>query len=164
MAEKDFTLNKDLLWDLFDYRDGVLYNKKHRCSRSVIGSAVGTISNTGYCVTYVNSIRFSVHRLIFMMHHGYLPKYIDHINGIKTDNRIENLRPATLSENGCNRNGIGKSGIKGVHWNKYHKKWTVTCWKNKKHYFFGHFKNIEDAKVAVINARNLLHKEFAKHE
>jgi hypothetical protein len=105
-----------------------------------------------------------VHRLIFLMHHGYLPKYIDHINGIKTDNRIENLREATISDNSCNRLGHSKSGIKGVSWSKYHKKWTVACWKNKKYYFVGHFKCLEDAKKAVIKARNLLHKNFARHE
>ena len=164
MANKDFILNKEMLYEIFEYRNGFLYNKKQRCSRAKKGDVAGSIDNRGYCTTYVNSVRFSVHRLIFFMHHGYLPKYIDHINGIKTDNRIENLREATISQNSCNRLGIGKSGIKGVHWNKYHKKWTAICWKNKKHYFLGHFKKIDDAKNAIQEARNKLHKEFARYE
>lgn len=164
MAKKDFILNKDLLRELFEYSNGQLYNKKHRSSKAQKGKIAGTLANTGYYTTYVKSVRFSVHRLIFMFHHGYLPKYVDHINGIKTDNRIENLRPATASENSCNRKGASSSKVKGVYWSKYHKLWSVTCWKNKKRYFIGRFKNLEDAKKAVINARNQLHKEFAKHE
>ena len=164
MAEKDFTLTKELLHQYFEYNNGVLYNKKYRCSRAKIGDIAGSLQSTGYYTTYVNSIRFSVHRIIFMMHHGYLPKCIDHINGIKTDNRIENLREATFSENACNKLGNAKSGIKGVFWSKYHKKWSVVCWKNKKHHFIGRFKNIEDAKTAVKKARIDLHKEFARHE
>lgn len=164
MADKDFTISKEMLLEYFEYKDGILYNKKYRCSRAVIGDVAGTLSNTGYYTTWVNSIRFSIHRLIFMMHHGYLPKIIDHIDGNRLNNKIENLREATFSDNCCNRNGHGKTGIKGIHWNKYHKKWTVVCWKNKKYHFIGHFKNIEDAKVAVKKARDELHGKFARHE
>ena len=164
MANKDSTLTKELLHEYFEYKDGILYNKKYRSSKALLGKKAGSLQKTGYYATYVNSVKFSIHRLIYLMHHGYLPKYIDHINGIKTDNRIENLREATISQNSCNRLGHGKSGIKGVYWNKYHKKWTAVCWKNKKHYFLGHFKEINDAKNAIKKARNELHKEFARYE
>jgi hypothetical protein len=164
MADKDSKLSKELLHTIFEYKDGCLYNKIYRSSKSKIGDKAGTLAATGYYTTYVNSVRFSIHRLIFLMHHGYLPKVIDHINGIKTDNRIENLREATNSENNCNRKSNNKSGIRGVHWNKYHKKWTAVCWKDRKAYYLGHFKNIEDAKKAIFEGRKKHHKEFANYE
>ena len=163
MANKDCIITQKLLHELYEYHDGNLYNKKYRNSSSKIGDIVGSKYNKGYIVTYINNVRYSVHRLIFMYHHGYLPKFIDHINGKRDDNHIENLREASLSQNACNRSitSTNKSGIKGVHWNNYHKKWTAVCWLNKKSYFVGHFKILEDASKAVIKKRQELHGEFA---
>jgi len=65
--------------------------------------------------------------LIFLYHHGYLPKFVDHIDGNKKNNRIENLREATKSQNAMNQKVSTRntSGIKGVMWHKRDKKWFV---------------------------------------
>ena len=65
------------------------------------GKEVGYLDkSTGYRYVEINGISYYSHRLIWFMHYGTWPKgQIDHINGIKDDNRIENLREATASEN-----------------------------------------------------------------
>jgi hypothetical protein len=54
-----------------------------------------------------------LHRAIFLYHHGYLPEQVDHKNGNRMDNRIENLRAATLKQNRQNRRPV-RNGLKGA--------------------------------------------------
>jgi len=100
------------------------------------------------------------------MFHGYVPKILDHINGNKLDNRIENLRPATSSQNNSNsvKQKRNTSGIKNVYWNKNIKKWTVIIGVDKKLKYFGSYNSIEEAAEVAKQKRNELHKEFARHE
>lgn len=83
------------------------------------------------------------------MHYGDIPDgmEIDHINRIKDDNRIENLRVVTKRQNCCNLS-TNTSGIPGVIWCKQQKKWRARIWVNGKNKHLGLFENIEDAKVA----------------
>jgi hypothetical protein len=103
---------------------------------------------------------------VFLYHHGYIPDYIDHINGDSLDNRIENLREATQSLNGANSKlaKSNTSGFKGVTWRKDTKKWMAQITKNKKHYNLGSFENIEAAATAYRIAAEKLFGEFARPE
>lgn len=56
------------------------------------GKVVGSLATTGYLETAIKQKRYLVHRLVFLYHHGYLPEFVDHRNGVRTDNQIENLR------------------------------------------------------------------------
>ena len=109
MTQQDFI-------DRFEYRDGKLFYKNTEGCMAK-GSEVGTLDK-GYLKTLINRKPYRLHRIIFMMHHGYLPKYIDHIDGNPANNRIENLRPATSSQNNLNRGKHKRntSGYKGVTW------------------------------------------------
>ena len=159
-------LTQDLLKELFEYRDGVLYWKVAKARNIKVGDAAGCLNATGYLYTRINRKRYRNHRLIFLMYYGYLPQFLDHIDGNKINNRIENLRPATISEN--NRNAkIGKnntSGVKGVYWYARDKKWKAQLMINRKVKYLGYFKTIEEAEEAVKKAREELHGEFARHE
>jgi hypothetical protein len=122
-----------------------------RPSRSVkAGARAGTLVH-GYRAIGINGKILLEHRLIWMYVHGVMPtKFIDHINGIKDDNRIENLRECTQSQNQAN---IGKrndntSGHKGVSWDKHGKKWKVQIRVNNKKRYLGLFTSIEDAIAA----------------
>jgi len=147
-------LTQSDLNELFEYKDGFLYWKP---------SKAGTICGQGYWQTGIQGKYFKNHRLIFLMHHGYLPDMIDHIDGNRLNNRIENLRPATKSQNSYNsmKKKTNKSGIKGVSWRPDLKKYRARLYANSKCYELGSFENIEDAEKAISEAREKHHGEFA---
>ena len=100
------------------------------------------------------------------MFNGYFPQEVDHIDGNKTNNKIENLRAATKSQNQHNSkiNKNNKSGVKGVCWDKRKNKWKSQVALNKKNYYLGHFDNIEQATTIVNKFRKEKHLQFARFE
>lgn len=150
------------LIELFSYKDGQLISKK-KVARRNVGDVLGVVNENGYVKGTVNGNVYRVHRLIFLYHHGFIPKQIDHINGNRSDNRIENLRQATSKENNYNRKALGISGTKGVYWHKQIQRWVASICIDRKNIHLGSFKNIEDAKAVAVQARKNLHGEFANH-
>jgi hypothetical protein len=158
-------MNKELAQKLFTYKDGNLFWKsKYSIYSSIkIGQQAGFTTSEGYVNIKVAKKIYPIHRIIFLYHHGYLPKFIDHINKIKNDNRIENLRPATASENQHNKKiqKNNKSGIKGVCWSTSNKKWQVQLMVNKKAMHFGYYFDIKIAEFIAETMRNKYHKSFS---
>jgi len=78
-------------------------------------------------------------------------KCVDHINHDGLDNRRNNLRVCTHSENlrNCRMHKNNKSGLIGVSWDKINKKWVAHISKNNKEIHIGNFDNKEDAGIAV---------------
>jgi hypothetical protein len=110
-------------------------------------------TNTGYLRIGIDGKRYLAHRLVWLYVHGQFPDNdLDHINRIRTDNRICNLRQATRAENLQN-----KSNVKGVYWHKRAKKWLAQIKLNKKHFYLGLHENFEDARQAYISAALQLH-------
>tara|TARA_R110000868_G_scaffold26067_3_gene100941 strand:+ start:40 stop:531 length:492 start_codon:yes stop_codon:yes gene_type:complete len=105
-----------------------------------------------------------VHHAIFILHHGYLPKYIDHIDGNSLNNKIENLRVATQSQNLANAKMQKRntSGYKGVSFRKDSKKWRATIGVNGKLIFLGDFFKKEDAAKAYELGAIKNYFEFAR--
>jgi len=153
-----------MLKEYFNYEDGKLIWIKGK-KRIKAGRAAGSISGTGYINIKFNQKTYLAHRLIYLYHHGYLPEILDHINGVKTDNRIENLREATANQNQYNRvlNANNTSGYKGVTYNKLRNKWQAKVKANNVYKHLGLFEDIEDAAMAVSKYRLKVHGEFAKH-
>lgn len=86
--------------------------------QSRAGSIAGGVEVNGYIVVGLGGLKYKAHRIIWEMHFGDIPKghQIDHINGIRNDNRIENLRLVTHCINGRNQklrstNTTGKTGV-----------------------------------------------------
>lgn len=159
-------LTVDLLNHLFEYdkeTGNLIWKIQQRGIRK--GSIAGTIKSHGYLCVGINYKSYRAHRLIFLMHKGYLPKTIDHINGDKLDNRIENLRAATVGQNQHNRktNANNTSGYKGVSWNKGCNKWLSQIKLEGKRIHLGYFDNLEEAAEVLRKAREELHGDFAHH-
>ena len=156
------------LHELFEYRDGNLYWKTNRGSKKCKGKKAGCLTVQGYDQFRVRELggAMKVHRAVYLMHHKYLPEFIDHINGNRSDNRIENLRSATKEENGQNRimPSHNTSGVKNVSWMKNNKKWGVHLRINGKKRWFGLHDDLEFAELVAMEARNKYHGEYAKHD
>jgi hypothetical protein len=132
-----------------------------------VGSPAGSFDpSTGYHKTYINKKFYKTHRLIFFYHNGYFPEFVDHIDGNKTNNKIENLRPTTKSQNAMNQKvrADNKTGTKGVMWHKRDKKWFVQLRVNLKRYSFGYYDDKELAELVAIEAANKFHKEFSAYK
>ena len=95
---------------------GKLYWRKPGKGRKA-GVPVGT-KNHGYLTVLWNqSVTLKIHRIAFWMHNGYLPELVDHANRNKLDNRADNLREATVSNNGLNRKRYA-TNTSGYRWVK----------------------------------------------
>lgn len=159
-------ITQELAHELFEYRNGELYWKIKSCRRDPIGSKAGYFDlSRGYTTIHYQRKRYYLHRLIFLMHHGFLPVEIDHIDTDRTNNKIENLRVCSRSQNGSNRpaQSNSKSGIKNVSWSKVRNKWTVFIKSNNKQKNIGGFDDLELAELVSIMAREKYHGMYANH-
>lgn len=157
-------ITQERLHEMFEYREGHLYRKiSLGCSKA--GDKVGFTNDKGYLAVNIDKKCIAVHRLIWMMQHGEMPSLIDHIDGNRQNNRIENLRLADRCGNAQNKrmHRNNTSGIKGVYWHKRAAKWKAQIVCQNKHYNLGLYKSIDEADEVVCLAREMLHGSFANH-
>ncbi len=117
-----------------------------------VGDTAGHLEkSSGYVKITLNSIHYKAHRLAWLYVYGNTPNIIDHIDGNRANNKIENLRNATNLINSRNqkKNKNNKSGVSGVHLNGRDSKWYVTVSVLGKKKFLGSFDSVDDA----INTR-----------
>ena len=107
---------------------------------------------------------YQLHRIAWAMHNGSIPVnyQIDHINHNESDNRIENLRLATPTENTRNtRARFGNSKYKGIYFDKSRAKWKAQYQLNGKRKHIGYFKDEKEAAKAFTKITAPIYKEFA---
>ena len=157
-------IDQNLLLSMFTYQNGNLYRKISNSNRVKVGEQVGWLDGKGYLSVSIGSCSLKLHRAIFLMHHGFLPKYIDHIDGNPLNNKIENLREANRQQNMYNSKlrKNNTSGIKNVFWIKNLNKWHVKFIVNGKSKCFGCYSDISEASAVANQKRLELHKEFAR--
>jgi hypothetical protein len=156
---------QERLKELFEYKDGSLIRKTRPSIRSSVGQVVGFFDPEGYLRVSVDKRQYLLHRLIYLYHNNNVPEFLDHINGNRSDNRIENLRPATNYQNTCNSKlrSDNTSGVKGVNWNKIKNRWQARIFVNKKAISLGYYKDLELAELVMMEARIKFHREYANH-
>jgi len=120
--------------------------KKKPSNRAVIGQPVGSLTKGGYW----RSKNQLVHRLIWLMSYGEIPEEdIDHINGNRSDNRLENLREVSRMENLWNRHNV-----KGYIFNPSTRKYQARICHNYKRIHIGVFDTPEEATAAYMKAKH----------
>ena len=156
-------LTQDKLKTLFSYDEetGVFTRKKATCNRVKIGDHFGSFNDQGYLTGRVDSKTYRIHHLAWMYTYGVLPKEIDHINGVRDDNRIANLRSVEHSENMKNikKPKTNTSGYMGVCWHPQSSKWRVRFRSKGKYIHGGMFVNILDA----VKKRDAMYKQYGFH-
>ena len=135
-------------------------------TNSPVNSVAGFIDNSvGYRKIKIKSVRFYAHRLVWLYHYGEWPENeIDHIDGDKLNNHVENLRVVTHKENGRNQKlySTNISGVTGVHFNKPNQIWHAYIKVDDKIKHLGYFDNFNDA-VAARKAAEVEHNYHPNH-
>jgi hypothetical protein len=161
----DMTITQKRVQELFDYHpDGKLLWKKRTGPRSNPNEAAGSLTPQGYLRVKFDKKNYLIHRLIYLWHTGKMPVFVDHKDQNKANNKIENLRPATKSQNNCNTKlrKDNKSGFCGVHWHKATNTWAAQINVNNQGLHIGLFDDKEKAAIAYNEAAIRLHGEFAR--
>jgi len=128
------------------------------------GDIAGCDNGQGYVRIYVDGKAYKAHRLAWMYTHGEWPNHIDHVNGIRSDNRIENLRSVVRSQNNMNK-GLYKnstSGLKGASFNERSGKWKSQIQVSGKKMGLGYFQTKEEAHQAYLEVSRKFHGEYAR--
>lgn len=154
-------INYELVKEFFDYdiETGNLIWKRHKGGVTV-GRIAGNFDDEGYARVRINGKNYKLHSLIWLWCYGEWPeKTLDHIDGNPRNNRIDNLRLATLSENQQNRKHSknNKSGYPGVCWDKTCNKWKAYIKKDYKTINLGNFTSPEDAYAAYLKGKKKYH-------
>lgn len=147
-------MNQSQLKELFEYKDGNLIWKVKRGTRGKKGSIAGyTNIKNGYIDIKINNTVYKMHRLVWIYHFGNIPNelVIDHIDRIRNNNYIENLRLVTRQENSFNNSSLGYS------YHKRDKVYQARITINKTVLQLGYFNTKEEARGAYLKAKQELH-------
>lgn len=157
MKPKKISLEQSLLHEMLDYKDGNLVWKGKKDNLAHLnGKIAGSMHKSGYRQIKFGQTLYPAHRIMWIYHNGSIDEnlQIDHINGIKDDNRIENLRLVTHQQNSFNRSRLN---AKGYTWNKLNNKWQASIYLNKKSTYLGSFLTEEDARNAYLKSCAIHH-------
>ena len=159
MSKPDITAEQ--LREILDYNmeTGIFIWKISPSKAVKAGDVAGNIDKRGYSTLGIRGEIYRTHRLAWLYVTGSWPTgMIDHINGIKADNRLVNLRDVGAggnSENVRKPNKRNKSGFMGVIW--YQNKWRASITVNRKTIRIGDYATPEEAHQAYLNAKRMFH-------
>jgi hypothetical protein len=116
------------------------------------GSVAGGKTGAGYVALYIDGRRYWAHRLVWLYMHGRWPKEIDHINGVRDDNRIANLREVSRRKNGQNRVEHRSGRLVGCYYLRARKKWVAQIRVSGINKYLGIFPTEREAHEAYESA------------
>lgn len=148
----------------YEPETGFFYRLRDLGKKKAGDRVMGTADAAGYLRLYFGGYEVKAHRAAWYLMTGEWPEgLLDHKNGVPPDNRWENLRKATSSQNHANRR-VGKSnrsGYKGVYWDNARTKWVAKIRHQGKDHHLGGFDCPEKASEAYCAAAVRIHGEFA---
>ena len=141
----------------YDYETGVLYWRRRNSNRVPKTLEAGTQrKSSGYLTVSVHGRLYPVHRVVMLMCYGFYGEglEVDHINHVRNDNRLFNLRFVTHGENMRNKSVSSKntSGVTGVYFSKARKKYRARIRVNREFIHLGYFDTLEEAAAARAEA------------
>lgn len=151
-----------ILSSMLRYDGGVLYWLEWR-SGVKSDLVAGTLTKNGYVSVCSKGVKAYAHRIVWFMHNGEIPKGfdIDHIDHDRTNNKIENLRLVSRSDNLKNKGVVkSSSGEMGVYWSKAAQKWEASITVDGRKKYLGLFDTVEAAR----HARKEADKIYGYHE
>lgn len=166
----------ELYHKLFQYDDGLLIRKISTSSQAQKGQVIGRVTDKhGYCKVWVDGKARKIHRVIYHMFHGHCPSkerpingktQIDHMDRVRSNNRIENLRAVSQNENQANSIGLASldgrtSRYKGISKLRDYDKWRVRITVNHETHHIGYFDSEEEAIDAYNKHIVQYHGEYA---
>ena len=153
------------LKEMFNYdpETGLLTRLTSPANNVKIGAVAGSLSH-GYLQIDIQGKSYRAHRIAWCITFGYWPKEIDHINHVRDDNRLVNLREVTRPENSRNRplQSNNTSGAVGVYWHRPRNKWVARIKNNGKTEHLGYFIKYDDA-VAARKAAEIKYDFHKNH-
>lgn len=157
-------ITQKIVRELFNYNDGKLFWKILISRKIKIDKRAGYLQQDGYRRIVIYGKKYMGHRLVWLYFNEDLPNRIDHVNGIKDDNEIKNLREITVSQNAMNQKKQENcsSQYKGVTWNKKQEKWQVSICKNQKAKYLGLFNTEKEAALIYNKNAKEIFGEYAK--
>ena len=160
-------ITQERLKELFDYNPETgKFIRKVSKGNTAIGDEGGSENGEGYLQIMIDGRVYQAHRLVFLWETGLFPKsLVDHKDGNGSNNRRDNLRVASRSNNCLNskRSASNTSGAKGVSFHKQTQKYRVQVTIKGKQQYFGGYDNLELADLVATEARNKYHGDFARH-
>lgn len=160
MKSYELTHEKLLRRVVYDPLTGIFTRVKYH------GRQSGTPDKDGYLKISIHRAKYQAHRLAWLYMTGTIAPadmHVDHINGIRDDNRWANLRLTTPTQNQSYRTashlhgpGKGASGVRGVYWDGRKSRWFVQIRRNGKIHYGGYHADLVSAESDVIAIRNSL--------
>ena len=160
------SIDKNIVTKLLEYdpSTGTFRWKVSRGNGIIAGDVAGTINKKGYRKICINRVNYFASRLAWIYMTGCVPtETIDHKDRNPSNDKWDNLREATRSENQMNRRlpSHNTSGAKGVIWSKERNRWKALIRKKCKQIFLGYFDSIDEAKKTYWHAANKYHNQFS---
>jgi hypothetical protein len=163
-------VTKDYLNEKFYYKNGSLFYKQPSVSRGtrldLVNKEAGHFDKSkGYHKIEILRRNYPRAKLIYIYFNGNFEGLIDHINGVRNDDRIENLRVATPLENARNKSvcSTNKTKIRNVYL-QANGKYIVRLGIDRKSLNFGTYEDLELAELVAEEARDKYYGEFAGYE
>lgn len=164
MSNAEKVISQELLRSLFDYdpETGVFKWKVKPSSQVKPGDIAGCIDSQGYRIIRIYGKNRKAHRLAWLYVFGEEPETIDHIDRMRSNNAIENLRAVTFAQNSANRSASSKnrSGFTGVYWSELGRKWQASIIINGKLHYIGLFLSPQEAAAARIEYAKKVFGDF----